>query len=180
MKTPSGWRSGDGALWLSTGAVTLTLLLTVTLLVLLGRVGFGHFWPEPLGTFTFHPGTAQAPLVAAQREQGAFTLAEGGREARTLLRTGNRDTAAPDFRWIADASLRSAHFDPAAIELERRSWGPALGLLAPPEAPAADRAALAARQWARLEEALALPSQARTGSLTLYSADGSARPLPLA
>jgi len=180
MKTPSGWRSGDGALWLSTGAVTLTLLLTVTLLILLGRVGFGHFWPEPLATFTFDPPTGRAPVVAARREHGTFALAEGGMEARTLLRTGNRDTAAPDFRWIADASLRSAHFDPAAIELERRSWGPALGLLAPPEAPATERAALAAGQWARLEGALTLLPQARSGTLTLYGADGSARPLPLA
>ncbi len=180
MKTPSGWRSGDGALWLSTGAVTLTLLLTVTLLVLLGRVGFGHFWPEPLSTFTFDPATGQAPLVAALREQSTFALPEGGMEARTLLRTGNRDAAPPDFRWFADARLHSVRFDPAAIELERRSWGPALGLLAPPEAPATDRAALAARQWARLEGALALPPQARLGTLTLYSADGSARPLALA
>jgi phosphate transport system permease protein len=178
MKTPSGWRSGDGALWLSTGAVTLTLLLTALLLVLLGRVGFGHFWPEPLATITFDTASGQPPVVAALREQSTFVLAEGGRETRTLLRTGNRDTAPPDFRWVADGSLQDEDYDRAAIELERHSWGPALGLLAPPEAPAAERAALATRQWARLERALALPPEARTGTLTLFDPEGSPRTLP--
>ena len=180
MSASSGWRSGDGALWLSTGAVTLTLLLTVTLLVLLARVGFGHFWPEPLPTLTFDSSAGQPPLVAARRDHSTFAPAEGGLEARTLLRTGNRDTAPPDFRWVADDSFRSARFDRSAVELERRSWGPALGLLAPPEAPATDRAALAARQWALLENALVLPPETRTGTLTLYGADGTAWSLALA
>lgn len=180
MSASSGWRSGDGALWLSTGAVTLTLLLTVTLLVLLARVGFGHFWPEPLPTLTFDSSSGQPPLVAARRDHSTFAPAEGGLEARTLLRTGNRDTAPPDFRWVADDSFRSARFDRSAVELERRSWGPALGLLAPPEAPATDRAALAARQWALLENALVLPPETRTGTLTLYGADGTAWSLALA
>lgn len=180
MSASSGWRSGDGALWLSTGAVTLTLLLTVTLLVLLARVGFGHFWPEPLPTLTFDSSAGQPPLVAARRDHSTFAPAEGGLKARTLLRTGNRDTAPPDFRWVADDSFRSARFDRSAVELERRSWGPALGLLAPPEAPATDRAALAARQWALLENALVLPPETRTGTLTLYGADGTAWSLALA
>ena len=180
MSASSGWRSGDGALWLSTGAVTLTLLLTVTLLVLLARVGFGHFWPEPLPTLTFDSSAGQPPLVAARRDRSTFAPAEGGLEARTLLRTGNRDTAPPDFRWVADDGFRSARFDRSAVELERRSWGPALGLLAPPEAPATDRAALAARQWALLENALVLPPETRTGTLTLYGADGTAWSLALA
>ena len=180
MSASSGWRSGDGALWLSTGAVTLTLLLTVTLLVLLARVGFGHFWPEPLPTLTFDSSAGQPPLVAARRDHSTFAPAEGGLEARTLLRTGNRDTAPPDFRWVADDSFRSARFDRSAVELERRSWGPALGLLAPPEAPATERAALAARQWALLENALVLPPETRTGTLTLYGADGTAWSLALA
>ena len=180
MSASSGWRSGDGALWLSTGAVTLTLLLTVALLVLLARVGFGHFWPEPLPTLTFDSSSGQPPLVAARRDHSTFAPAEGGLEARTLLRTGNRDTAPPDFRWVADDSFRSARFDRSAVELERRSWGPALGLLAPPEAPATDRAALAARQWALLENALVLPPETRTGTLTLYGADGTAWSLALA
>ena len=180
MSASSGWRSGDGALWLSTGAVTLTLLLTVALLVLLARVGFGHFWPEPLPTLTFDSSSGQPPLIAARRDHSTFAPAEGGLEARTLLRTGNRDTAPPDFRWVADDSFRSARFDRSAVELERRSWGPALGLLAPPEAPATDRAALAARQWALLESALVLPPETRTGTLTLYGADGTAWSLALA
>lgn len=180
MSASSGWRSGDGALWLSTGAVTLTLLLTVALLVLLARVGFGHFWPEPLPTLTFDSSSGQPPLIAARRDHSTFAPAEGGLEARTLLRTGNRDTAPPDFRWVADDSFRSARFDRSAVELERRSWGPALGLLAPPEAPATDRAALAARQWALLENALVLPPETRTGTLTLYGADGTAWSLALA
>ena len=73
MSASSGWRSGDGALWLSTGAVTLTLLLTVTLLVLLARVGFGHFWPEPL-----QPSPSLGAAPGRARGYSTFAPAEGG------------------------------------------------------------------------------------------------------
>ena len=81
MSASSGWRSGDGALWLSTGAVTLTLLLTVTLLVLLARVGFGHFWPEPLPTLTFDSSnfsTIQTVTLTAVTDGGLEVTVGGG------------------------------------------------------------------------------------------------------
>lgn len=125
MSRPVGWRSGDGALWLSTGAVALTLLMTLALLGLLAQAGFGHFWPKALATVTFPERQGAPPVLAELREQSAFANAEGELEPRWLLRTGNRDWAAPDFRWVPVQGLGTVHFDPHAVELERRSWGPA-------------------------------------------------------
>ena len=178
MSRTVGWRAGDGALWLSTGAVALTLLMTLALLGLLAQAGFGHFWPKALATVTFPERQGAPPVLAELREQSAFANAEGELEPRWLLRTGNRDWAAPDFRWVPVQGLGTVHFDPHAVELERRSWGPALGLLAPPGVPQAERQGAAEAALTALEAALRVPPGEREGALTLFAADGQRQALP--
>lgn len=134
---PMGWmRSGAPGVWLSAGAVSVAVIMTVGLLALIAVRGLGHFWPADIVQATYQvPGQApvsvmgeivqqeQAPLPRL-REAG-LPLAERGERliTRVLLKLGNRDLEASDFNWVVGQWLTHRTYPAEAVVLERREWG---------------------------------------------------------
>lgn len=128
--------------WLTSGAVAVSLLVFILLIALLAWQGLRYFWPQPVELFTLNtPGGQQQLLGEVVGEQ---TLSRERLEAsgqplpadlpasvtRYLIKTGNRDFAAPDFRSVLSSEIVKRTTPPQIIVLQRRSGGNAYGWFA--------------------------------------------------
>ncbi|QKJ88191.1 phosphate ABC transporter permease PstA [Paramixta manurensis] len=126
--------------WLTAGAVAVSLLAFVLLIGLLAWQGLRGFWPQPVTLFTLKqsPGTNTRWLgeIAGQQTLTRDYLAESGfpaaqalppRVTRILLKTGNRDFAAPDFRSFLSTQVVDSTRPLEVIALQRRVGGMAYG-----------------------------------------------------
>ncbi|KGE03425.1 phosphate ABC transporter permease PstA [Pseudohaliea rubra] len=133
-------RKGSDALeWLAAGAAALALVAVLGLVALLTVKGLGHFWPGPLWALELRAGAGAGDTllghVVARREVPVAQLREAGRDPgpgsavreRLLLRLGNRDLGAPEFRWVLASDILEQHMPPSATVLERSEWGPLFG-----------------------------------------------------
>ena len=130
-------RQNDRWRWLTAGAVTVCLLAFTLLIGLLGWQGLRTFWPHAVDLYTFtQPDGSKTRLLGETLERQSHypDPAEGadGQQAtlhRYLIKTGNRDWAAPDFR-IALSKAAPVVSQPGTIMvLQRRSHGNAYGWL---------------------------------------------------
>ncbi len=123
---------GDHLVALAGGALALSLLLVIGLVVLLAANGLATFWPRPI---------AELELVDGRRTMGEIHVREtatvqreetGPAETfeRLQLKGGNRDLTGADFTWIDDREVRSVTYPADAVMLERREWGNFYGRLA--------------------------------------------------
>jgi phosphate transport system permease protein len=125
--------------WLTGGAVAVSLLAFILLIALLAWQGLRYFWPQPLILFSLNTPDGQVQMLGEVTQQQAVSrqqlLAGGQRDAqslpdsvtRYLVKTGNRDFDAPDFRTILSSDIVSREKPPQAIVLQRRSGGNAYG-----------------------------------------------------
>ncbi|HTO07347.1 MAG TPA: phosphate ABC transporter permease PstA [Myxococcota bacterium] len=98
-------------LWLSAGALAVSLLLVTGLVVLVAWNGLGYFWQSPLTEFELADGTrALGEIVEHQ-----------GDELRVHF--GNRELGGADFRWLTPAEIRAQSRPAEALVLEREEWG---------------------------------------------------------
>lgn len=139
----SKWfKSGDPWIWLIGGAVSISVIMVVGLLLLIGVRGLGHFWQPPIveTTVTFpESGESRTVLgtirtietVSAQsvRESGV-EIPEGQNFVdRYLFKVGNRDLSGQDFEWFVADYLSELRYPDDAIQLQRREWGDFFGYL---------------------------------------------------
>lgn len=125
--------------WLTGGAVALSLLVFILLIALLAWQGLRYFWPQPVTLFTLHtPGGDMQILgeIAGEQSVSRQQLIASGKPlppdlpastTRYLIKTGNRDFAAPDFRAVLAAEIVKETLPPQVIVLQRRSGGNAYG-----------------------------------------------------
>lgn len=125
--------------WLTGGAVAVSLLVFMLLIALLGWQGLRYFWPQPVALFTVSTPSGEQQLlgeVAGQQQVSRQQLEASGQPlppdlpenvTRYLIKTGNRDFAAPDFRTILSAEIVRRSTPGAAIVLQRLSGGNAYG-----------------------------------------------------
>lgn len=135
MKLGQWFKSGDPWIWLIGGALSLSVVMVVGLLVLIAVRGFSHFWPSAILETTVQTESGQmrvlgqlaqteslpAPRVAAEMDTVADLDAD--LVTRYLIKTGNRDLTGQDFRWYLDADMSAWRYPENAIMLERREWG---------------------------------------------------------
>ncbi|HEX9843601.1 MAG TPA: phosphate ABC transporter, permease protein PstA, partial [bacterium] len=151
------WRQGEFYVWISGAAVTLTLLIAATLIVVVMVNGLGFYWPKDLVSVTLADGTRLLGEVLEREpipERGA---------TRSLYKVGNRDLYGADFRWVDDADVRTREPAPEAVALERAEFGNFYGFLAalhlegldaPPAGDAWERLRWARDEVARRHEAI--------------------------
>jgi phosphate transport system permease protein len=138
----SKWfKSGDPWVWLNAGAVAISVIMVIGLLLLIAVRGLGHFWPADIVEARYQaPGQAGYNLVAERVESvevPAVQLREAGIEisadkdiiSRTLMKTGNRDIYGADFRWVIDDFLTDIREPAMLFAAERREWGNLYGYL---------------------------------------------------
>lgn len=138
-----GWfKSGAPGVWISGGAVSIAVIMTIGLLAVIAVRGLGHFWPADLVHANYGiPGQANHVVVGeeVQKEQvprarlksAGLPVPDDGPEfmTRELIKVGNRDVNGNDFTWIVGEWLTDQTTPPELMAVERREWGNFYGYL---------------------------------------------------
>lgn len=130
------FRSGTPWIWLTGGALALSLVMVIGLLSLIAVRGFGHFWPSLVAETTVtNTDTGEQTLVlgeitrteqvpaAVARDAGQFVPEGIDLVERVLFKRGNRDQFGQDFVWHLGLNLGEMSFPPEVLAIERREWG---------------------------------------------------------
>jgi len=141
-KSFSSWmKSGSPWVWLNAGAVSISLVMVVGLLLLIAVRGLSHFWPADIMAIPYtEPGKEVITLVgeaidsevvtAKQLSRVGIELPEGQASAeRLLIKVGNRDYFGLDFRWINQPWMGEVSYPSELLAIERREWGDFYGYL---------------------------------------------------
>ena len=129
-------RGGAPGIWLSAGAVTLAVLMTIGLIGIIAVRGLAHFWPADVIQARYVvPGQAPQPVlgewvqqetVPTERLRAAglpIPAAAPDAMTRDLFKLGNRDLHGNEFAWLIDAWLQDRRTPADVLVLERREWG---------------------------------------------------------
>lgn len=138
-----GWfKSGAPGVWISGGAVSIAVIMTIGLLAVIAVRGLGHFWPADLVHANYDvPGQANHLVIGevVQKEEvprerlktAGLPVPDQGPEfmTRELIKVGNRDLNGNDFTWIVGEWLTNQKTPPELMTIERREWGNFYGYL---------------------------------------------------
>ncbi|SEJ69276.1 phosphate ABC transporter permease PstA [Pseudomonas sp. NFR16] len=136
------FKSGGPGVWLSAGAVSVAVIMTIGLLAVIAVRGLGHFWPADVISAQYDvPGQDRHVLVGelveseevprARLKGAGLPVPDKGPEfmTRDLFKVGNRDINATDFSWIIGEWLTDQRKPAELMTLERREWGNFYGYL---------------------------------------------------
>lgn len=131
--------SGTPWIWFNAGAVAISVIMTVGLLLLLAVNGLGHFWPKDIMQAQYaQPLASGDPVlrqiigervarerVSAERiiSSGIPVPAERSLYERELIKIGNRDLNGSDFNWLLTDYLQDVAYPENIAVFERREWG---------------------------------------------------------
>ncbi len=117
------WKKGEPQVWGTAAALSMTLLMVLSLIGVILVNGLGFFWPSD---------TALATLTDGSRLLGRITASEkatANHGKRIQLKVGNRDLYGQDFRWVDKKDIRSIAWPRDAVILERQENGNFQGFL---------------------------------------------------
>jgi phosphate transport system permease protein len=147
------WRTGEPFVWLTGGALALSLVLVTGLVGLILVNGLGFFWPKDVVRLALDDGTVLTGQVV---EREAVPGRPG--QARLKLRVANRDLYGSDFEWVEEARITRRERPPHVVIIERTEWGLLIGTV---EEVRQDGRAVARGPEAVAELARRLPGAAR-------------------
>jgi phosphate transport system permease protein len=124
------WKSGEPFIWLTGGALAISLIMVAGLVFLVMANGLGFFWPSAVVRLTLTDGTVLLGQ-ATQREKIPQPGAPPGtpERYRIQLKVGNRDLYGADFLWVEEAKIARREIPPEALVIERREWGNLYGVI---------------------------------------------------
>ncbi|MCB2428000.1 phosphate ABC transporter permease PstA [Methylophaga pinxianii] len=136
----SWYQSGSPWVWLNAGAVSISLIAVIGLVLLIAVRGLSHFWPADIMSVEYNePGLEPTVLmgekvnhevVPAERVPSDYPLKEGQTTVeRYLLKIGNRDQFGLDFRWVNKDWMGEISYPKDILAIERREWGHFYGYL---------------------------------------------------
>lgn len=131
--------SGTPWIWINAGAVAISVIMTVGLLLLLAFNGLSHFWPKDIMLANYaQPVNEGEPLrreVVGERVDREHVSAERIISSgipvsdstplyeRELIKIGNRDLNGSDFTWLLTDYLSDISYPENLTTFERREWG---------------------------------------------------------
>jgi phosphate transport system permease protein len=118
------WRSGEPFIWLTGGALALSLLLVLGLIALILANGLGFFWPKDVARLTL----ADGKVMTGQLVERESIPGQAGRY-RVKVKVANRDLYGQDFQWIDEAKIARREYPADAVVIERTEWGLLIGTL---------------------------------------------------
>jgi len=137
--------SGSPWIWINAGAVAISIVMVIGLLMLLAVRGMVHFWPSDVIRASYSVPTAageiqtveligemveEETISASQIISSGIPVEENSSGyARTLMKLGNRDLTGADFRWVLNDFIHDIDNPRAIIVLERYEWGNFYGFL---------------------------------------------------
>ena len=132
----SWFKSGAPGVWMSAGAVSIAVIMTIGLLLMIGIRGLGYFWPADLVQARYQIPGQEARLIVgelvqeeevnrARLKSAGFPVTEAGPEfmTRDLIKVGNREVYGSDFSWVIGEWLTEHSYPKDLVALERREWG---------------------------------------------------------
>lgn len=124
------WKSGDPFIWLTGGALAISLVMVAGLVLLILVNGMGFFWPRDVVRLTLSDGNVVMGQVA-EREAIPQPGAPPGtpRKYRIQVKQGNRDLYGADFVWVDEAKIVKRETPREAVVIERREWGNLYGVI---------------------------------------------------
>nr|WP_235269840.1 phosphate ABC transporter permease PstA [Geoalkalibacter subterraneus] len=127
------WRIGEPWVWVTGAALSTTLLICATLIIVVMVNGLGVFWPSQVVSLQLTDGRQVAGEIV-KRE--ATALGDG---ERIQLKVGNRDLYGMDFRWIDLDQVAEMKNPSDLVVLERQEYGNFYGYLSSIEAPGIEK-----------------------------------------
>ncbi|QSX41944.1 phosphate ABC transporter permease PstA [Shewanella cyperi] len=125
------FKSGSPWIWMTGGAVSLSLIAVLGLLLLIAWRGLSYFWPADIYEWKLKDAKGaesvligeiyDSEVVPSERLLAAgaeFVTPPGEFVTRYLVKTGNREFVGLDFRWILETDIvsRSTPADVAVLE----------------------------------------------------------------
>jgi phosphate transport system permease protein len=133
--------SGAPYIWINAGAVSISIILVIGLLLLIATQGLSYFWPRTIAEFDY-PGSGAGVVkiigeIVDDENVPRARLAESGEKIpedltfvdRYLVKTGNRDYFGLDFRWVIGPMMGNTTYPADLMAVERREWGNLYGYL---------------------------------------------------
>lgn len=137
--------SGSPWIWLNAGAVAISIVMVIGLLLLLTVRGMSHFWPKDVMQALYAPPNSQLEFNAIEvigelvesEDVVAQQIASSGIPVdesqplyrRELVKIGNRDLTGSDFSWVLSDYISEVEYPGNLVVLERREWGNFYGFL---------------------------------------------------
>lgn len=161
-------RRGEPFIWLTGGALSLSLLMVAGIVLLVCAKALGFFWPADLLRYELKSGEVIVGQLIEQEEIPEIALAEGMEgelRYRTKVKRANRDLYGSDFVWFDDTEIVSVEPAPKAMLIERLEWGDFYGFPEKfsdgGEVVAEGREAVMSRLEARLPEVIEIRERIR-------------------
>src|SRR3989338_3631634 len=123
-------KTGEPFIWLTGGAVAISIIMIVAILLLIMKNGLGFFWPSDIALLTLKNNEKLLGQIV-NREAIPQPGAEQGTilKYRIQLKMGNRDIYGLDFKWIDVEDIKGIDYPENALCLERREWGNMYGFV---------------------------------------------------
>jgi phosphate transport system permease protein len=122
------FRRGDPMIWLTGSALGACILMIGGLILVILVNGLGFFWPEPLERLRLEDGGVLLGEVVGREAIPNPGRPDHRQAFRIQLRLGNRDLLGSDFRWVNEADIAGRDRPPDAYFVERREYGPLIGV----------------------------------------------------
>jgi phosphate transport system permease protein len=137
--------SGSPWIWINAGAVAISIVMVIGLLMLLAVRGMVHFWPSDVMRASYTVPTASGEtqtveLIGERVEEEIISASQiiasgipveenSSGYARTLMKLGNRDLTGADFSWVLNDFIHDIDYPRSIVALERFEWGNFYGFL---------------------------------------------------
>jgi phosphate transport system permease protein len=118
------WSSGEPFVWLTGGALAISLLMVAGLIGLILYNGFGFFWPAPVVQVTSKDGKVLTGPIVARED-----IPSQRGEHRIKIRVANRDLYGADFVWVDEANIARREYPRDVAVIDRTEWGILIGRL---------------------------------------------------
>ncbi|NVJ61755.1 MAG: phosphate ABC transporter permease PstA [Gammaproteobacteria bacterium] len=124
------FKSGEHWVWFNAGAIAISLVMVVGLILLIAVRGLSHFWPADVVVFETQGVDGQTQFAMGEIYGEEVPKGQDPEVAKQiLLKTGNRDLYGLDFRWLKIKEIVAQTRRDDVMVLERREWGNFYGFL---------------------------------------------------
>lgn len=123
------WKSGDPFVWLTGGALALSVLMIAGLVVVILVNGLQQFWPSDVVELHLKHDRKVLGEIWNREIIPQHGMKPGGKQQfRLRLKIGNRDIYSLDFKWVDEKDIEKKSFPENALVLERMEWGNFYGM----------------------------------------------------
>ncbi|OAN14259.1 phosphate ABC transporter, permease protein PstA [Photobacterium jeanii] len=128
-------KSGSPWIWLTAGAVSLSLIAVLGLLLLIGWKGLSYFWPAPVYQFDIEQNGQSQVVIGEVYERQMIPLTQlaeagvdvsmmaGPKEPRYLIKIGNRERVGLDFMTILGSQIKQKQLADGIAVIDREQNG---------------------------------------------------------